>query len=275
MLRSQQCFNVKVQHPPSSARKFNLSFPPARVASMAKNCALAAAKNEQVKVVTFETGVKPLVLEKKERSTKQYAMSTIQQPKTGREPSSRARYKPVDRYGAFDRGEKKFATSVLDSDKHPDNEPEEDVMDDDIDMSSDTEHTLESEMEISEPHKKNARTVTQCCSQGFLCFQRIVSMFTTTTSQMSKEMTVVTPKSIKILCHQISILKRISILKSTPVSVECMLLATRSRSCFRIDRILTCFMLLSTLCQTESMRGHRPPLRYYPLLVHSIASYHR
>jgi len=94
---------------PEIPKKLTWTFPPGRKVALANAAALKVAKANDVKPVVSGT----LELVEKERSTKQFAMSTVQQPKGGRKPSARARYCPIDKFGSYTSGTKKFASSAL------------------------------------------------------------------------------------------------------------------------------------------------------------------
>jgi hypothetical protein len=104
-----------VQQQVSKPRSSFPSFPPGRDAAKAHKAAAAqvkaAAASPKVtkSAVKITTGVKPLVMIKK--STKQYAVSTVQGQVDGQ--SQRSRYCPVDRFGSYTSGQRKFATSAL------------------------------------------------------------------------------------------------------------------------------------------------------------------
>ena len=123
------------------------SFPPGRDAAKAHKAARstaltvpAPAASPKVSKATVQTasGVKPLVMVRK--STKQYAVSTVQgQPKT-RIAGTRSRYCPVDRLGSYTRGERKFATSAVDNERQVFVNPDQEVIhvnSDDIDVPMD------------------------------------------------------------------------------------------------------------------------------------------
>jgi hypothetical protein len=100
----------------SKPRSSFASFPPGRDAAKAHKAVVAAAKAKTAspkvskQVVTTTSGIKPLIM----RSVKQFAVSTIQgQAETGTS-GGRSRYCPVDRFGSYTRGQRKFATSALD-----------------------------------------------------------------------------------------------------------------------------------------------------------------
>jgi hypothetical protein len=107
-----------VQQQVSKPRSGFASFPPGRdaasahKAAAAKVKAVAASPKVTKSAVKTTTGVKPLVMIKK--STKQYAVSTVQGQMDGQ--SHRSRYCPVDRLGSYTSGQRKFATSALGTD---------------------------------------------------------------------------------------------------------------------------------------------------------------
>ena len=94
---------------PEIPKKLTWTFPPGRKVALAKAAALKLGSVNEVKPAVSGK----LEMVEKERSTKQFAVSTVQQPKRERKPSARARYCPIDKFGSYTSGTKKFASSAL------------------------------------------------------------------------------------------------------------------------------------------------------------------
>ena len=94
---------------PEIPKKLTWTFPPGRKVALAKAAALKLGSVSEVKPAVSGK----LEMVEKERSTKQFAVSTVQQPKRERKPSARARYCPIDKFGSYTSGTKKFASSAL------------------------------------------------------------------------------------------------------------------------------------------------------------------
>jgi hypothetical protein len=112
------------------------TFPPGRDLAKAHKAARSAAAKVQITAaspkvskpaVETASGVKPLLIVRK--STKQYAVSTVQGQTDTRASGARSRYCPVDRFGSYTRGERKFATSAVDNEKQVSVNPDQEVID--------------------------------------------------------------------------------------------------------------------------------------------------
>jgi hypothetical protein len=133
------------------------SFPPgsddAKAHKAARSAALtvptpAASPKGSKAAAQTASGVKPLVMVRK--STKQYAVSTVQGQTKTRVSGTRSRYCPVDRLGSYTRGERKFATSAVDNERQVSVNPDQEV----IDLNSD-----DTDVQIDDPPAKKQRTM--------------------------------------------------------------------------------------------------------------------
>ena len=138
---------------PSLPKQGNFTFPPGRaLKNERKSPAIPKVTAKTSKTVKFASDTKPLAMEKKTLTTKQYAVSTVQQPRYQREPSSRSRGDTaINRFGAWTSGVKTYATSALSSPGKEQLLGIDDGLLDAIDSD-------ESDLDIMEPAAKKART---------------------------------------------------------------------------------------------------------------------
>jgi len=107
-------YDLRSSELPTTVSKPKSGFPrflPSREVASARKAATAKSAAAKTAAVKPSRGVKQLVMVKK--STKQYAMSTVQGQAEKRTSCERSRYCSVDRFGWCTRGQQKFTTSAL------------------------------------------------------------------------------------------------------------------------------------------------------------------